>query len=195
MSHVSHVKTSCHVSDVNVSCLPCEWVMSPMWMSHMSHVNESCLPCESHHVSHVKTSCRVSHVNHVMSLMSHVSHVNESCLPCEWVKTLPRGWSCPPCGWVMSPIWMSHAPSVLTTDIYNTYTINIQYNTYTIRIWLTHMTDIYNTCHTTTTIHIWLTYTIHITQHLPYIYNWHIQYMSHNTSGDIYSKYRGRNTQ
>jgi len=33
MSHVTHVKESCHIE---------EWDMSQLWMSHVTHMNASC---------------------------------------------------------------------------------------------------------------------------------------------------------
>ena len=71
-----------HVSQVNESCLTCEWVMSHMWTSHVSHVNESCLMCGGR-----LTIMDVINQVHTYLRMRHVAHVNESCLTCEWVMS------------------------------------------------------------------------------------------------------------
>ena len=63
MSHVTHMKASCHTY---------EWVMSHICMSHVTHMNESCHTYE----------WVVSHI-----WMSHVTHKNESCHTYECVMT------------------------------------------------------------------------------------------------------------
>jgi len=68
MSHVPHMKESCHTY---------EWVVSHIWMSHVTHMNESCHTCnESCHTYLFIHVCEwvVAHI-----WMSHVTHMNESC--------------------------------------------------------------------------------------------------------------------
>jgi len=89
MSHVTHMKESCH---------PNEWVMSRMWRSHVSRMNDlyQICTCESHiYVTYTaKMSASVTVTN---IWMSHVTHMDKSC------HTY---------GWVMSHMWMSHVKHV-----------------------------------------------------------------------------------
>ena len=76
---MSHVWMS-HVTHMNESCHPYEWVMSCIGMSH-----------ESRHANVVVTDTYEWVMSHIW--MSHVTRMNESCHPYEWV---------------MSHIWISH---------------------------------------------------------------------------------------
>jgi len=137
MSHVTHMKESCHTL---------EWVMSHMWMRHVTHVNKLChteLIWDPSSTTQVNESCHtyervMSHIwkSHVTRMKERArdekeGEMQEKCTGAEAKvhadHTLLRQLLCPSCTWgecyMLYVIWW-HAMSgsklcTETHDIWN----------------------------------------------------------------------------
>jgi len=125
---MSHISMS-HVTHTNESCHTYEWVMSYIWMSHVTHMSES---CHAHEwvMSHIR--------------MGHGTDMNESCHTYEWgmsqiqiSQATHLNTSRHTYGWVMSNIWISHVTMC----------------TICVAIWICHVTQTNQWCHTSSWHH------------------------------------------